>query len=87
MLAHLFWETTCGNELECLHLSKVCWIAQHVNIHQFGHIPMPVCSVLVFESISERSALLSYDIPFFRSCLGLPNVPDELPTETSKFAT
>ena len=50
-----------------------------MDIHQFGHIPVSICYILVFESIPEGSAFFGNDIAFLRSSFGLADSSDELP--------
>ena len=39
---YLLSEAIGSNELQGLHLAKVRWVAQHVNVHQLGNISVPI---------------------------------------------
>ena len=84
---HLLWEAGGSYELQGLHLPKVSGVAQHVEVQQLGHIPVPVEAVLLLESSPQGSRLFGHHIPLLSRCLGLPDSPDEIPASRALVST
>jgi len=82
--ADLFGKAVGGDQLERLHLSKMRGIAQHVDVHQLCHIPVPVPRVLVLEGLPKGSRLLGDHISFLCCCLTRPHGPDQVPARPEK---
>ena len=81
---HLLSKAGGCYEFEGLHLAEVRGIAQHVDVHELGHIPVPESGVLLLERISQGSAFLGNDSPLLRCRLAFPNATDELPADNMK---
>jgi hypothetical protein len=76
---HLLRKPTGSNQFECFHLAKVCWIPQHVYIHELCNVSVPVTSILLPEGLPECCTLLCYDIPLLGRCFACPDSTYEVP--------
>lgn len=61
-------------------------VAQHMYVHKLCNVAVSVCSVLVFESISQGSAFLGDDSPLLGCGFALPHSPDQLPANLVEFS-
>ena len=80
-MQHLLSKASGGYELEGFHLAEMRGVAQHVDVHELGHIPVSEGGVLLLECVSQCSTLLSDDGSLFCCGLTLPDAPDELPVD------
>jgi len=53
----LLGEARGGDELEALHLAEVGGVAEHVDEHELGHVPVPVVLVALADGGPYRGAL------------------------------
>lgn len=78
---YLFREPICCYKLQGLHLSEMGWIAEHMNVHELGYVPVSVARILFSERLAQGCTLLGYDIPLFCCCFAGPHSPYELPDD------
>jgi hypothetical protein len=55
-----------GNQLETLHLSEVCGVAEHVYVEELGHI-----------AAAPQRVLLPYRVPDIRTFLSIKTISGE----------
>lgn len=82
--ARLLREAVGRNELQRLHLTEVRRVAQHVDVHELGHVAVPVQGVLLAERIAQGRALLGDDVSLLRGGLALPDIANQLPARQAR---
>ena len=79
--SHLLRETACSDQLQRLHLAKVRGVAEHMDEHELGDVPVSIALILVLERIAQRGRLLCDDIALLCSSLACPDRANELPAQ------
>lgn len=83
---HLLRKAVGCYELQRLHLAKVGGVAQHVDVHQLGHIAVAHRLVLCAECLAQRSRLLCNDIALLGCCLAGTHGSDQVPAGPGQSA-
>ncbi len=74
----LLGKAPSSNELDALHLAKMCGIAQHMNEHKLGHIAMPEVLIIVLECIPQGCTFFCHYCPLICRCFTSPDRPDHV---------
>lgn len=75
----LLWKTSRCYQFQALHLTKMCWVTQHVDEHELSQVTVPVVLIIFIYGSTNSSTLFPYNTAFLCCSFASTYCPNHVP--------